>query len=464
MIPDDVRNIMTELNNAGFQAYIVGGSVRDVVLGKEPSDFDLATDARPEQVLALFSNTKSTDNSRAHGTVFVNGIDVTTFRTAHDEDGHNAKVKFTDSIFDDTMRRDFTFNGMAMDINGVVSDPFGGTQDLEDKLVRAIGDPWQRMKESYVRMLRACRFMALDPEMTMDRDLYFAINRNRALIHQVPVELIQRELMKMMSYPAPMNGIDAMHLGGLLNEVLPELVQTIGMQQKGCFKHQFNVFYHSLLAMSAIQAEKPLLRFAALLHDIGKPHCHTIGEDGRLHFYSHEEAGAKIAGDIMQRLRFSNSEIDYVTTLVREHMTLSTYYAPTTMRGVRRLLGRLGDVPIEDLLALKSADRFARDGVEKDDSEEENRIRRMVAKIVSESQALKVTDLAIGGNDLIEMGLEPGPLFGQILNRLLEEVLDNEKLNTEEYLMRRAREIIKSKGRNHDEETNLERASKKKTA
>ena len=443
MIPDSVREIMTQLNNAGYQVYIVGGSVRDVVLGKEPSDFDLATDARPEQIHALFGeDARSTENSCAHGTVFVRGIDVTTFRIDHDEDGRSARVEFADSILDDTSRRDFTFNGMAMLPNGEIYDPFDGQGDLERKVVRAIGDPEQRVKESYVRMLRACRFMALDLLVRMDINLHIAIRQNRFLIHQVPVELIQRELMKMMAYPAPMNGIDAMRTTGLLHEILPELAQTIGMEQKGCFKHEFNVFHHSLLAMSAVPAN-PLLRLAALLHDIGKPHCHAVDENGKLHFYSHEEVGAKIAGDIMHRLRFSNSEMDYVVTLVREHMTLSTYYAPTTMRGVRRLLGRLNSVPIEDLLLLKSADRFARDGLEKDDSDEQALIRQMVSKIRDKHHALRVTDLVINGDDLIAMGYVPGPDFGQALNQLLEEVLDDERLNTREYLLNRVETMMK---------------------
>ena len=438
MIPTDVRDIMAKLNSAGFQAYVVGGSVRDIVLGKEPSDFDLATDARPGHVHDLFADAKSTENSRAHGTVFVNGIDVTTFRTDHDEDGRSARVEFADNILDDTSRRDFAFNGMAMLPDGQIYDPFDGQGDLENKVVRAIGDPEQRVRESYVRMLRACRFAALDSEMTLDWNLVFAINHNCELIHQVPVELIQRELMKMMAYPAPMNGIDAMQITGLLPKVLPELFRTMRVQQKGCFKHEFGVFFHSLLTMSAVPTGKPLLRFAALFHDVGKIDTRSVDEDGSVHFYRHEEVGAKIAGDIMHRLRFSNSEIDYVTTLIREHMTLSSYFAPTTMRGVRRLLGRLGDVPIADLLLLKAADRFARDGIEKDTSEEEDRIRQMVATIRDEAHALKVTDLAINGNDLIGMGYVPGPLFGQILNCLLEEVLDRPERNNREYLLEKA--------------------------
>lgn len=442
MIPVNVQNIMAKLNSAGFQAYIVGGSVRDVVLGKEPSDFDLATDARPEQVCDLFGDAvKSTENSHAHGTVFVNGIDVTTFRTDHDEDGRNARVEFTDNILDDTSRRDFTFNGMAMLPDGQIYDPFDGQGDLERKIVRAIGDPEQRVKESYIRMLRACRFMALSLEMTMDYKLHLAIERNSSSIHYVPVELIQRELMKMMAYPDPMHGIMVMRTTGLLVEILPDLALAEHVPQENCHKHEFAVFYHCVLTMSVIPAEKPLLRFAALLHDIGKIDTRSVDEGDNVHFYRHEEIGAKIAGDIMHRLRFSNDEVAYVTTLIREHMTLSTYYAPTTMRGVRRLLGRLGDVPIDDLLLLKTADRFAQDGIEKDDSKEQDRIRQMVAKIVAENHALKVMDLAINGNNLIEMGLEPGPLFGQILKTLLEEVLDNEKLNDTMYLTRRVREL-----------------------
>lgn len=442
MIPENVRQIMAQLNRNGYQAYIVGGAVRDIVMGKAPSDFDIATDARPEEVHELFgADAKSTENSNVHGTVFVSGADVTTFRTDHDEDGFSAKVEFAESILDDVGRRDFTFNGMALLPNGEIYDPFDGRGDLELGIVRAIGEPRQRIRESYVRMLRACRFMALsgDAVMALAADLHLAIERERSSIHYVPPELVGRELMKMMAYPDPMNGINAMLSTGLLAEILPDLAIAERVQQDGCHMHQFDVLEHCLMAMNAIPAEKPLLRLAALLHDIGKIDTHSVDEEGGVHFYRHEEVGAEIANRIMRGLRFSNDEIGYVVTLIKEHMALCTYFAPTTERGVRRLMARLGNVPVEDLLLLKSADRFARDGVEKDDSEEQDRIRRMVAKIREEGHALKVTDLAINGYDLIEMGLEPGPLFGLIFNGLLEEVLDDTGRNNREYLLERVK-------------------------
>lgn len=444
MIPENVRQIMAQLNRNGYQAYVVGGAVRDIVMGKAPSDFDIATDARPEEIHELFgADAKSTENSQAHGTVFVRGIDVTTFRTDHDEDGHSARVEFAESILDDVSRRDFTFSGMALLPNGEIYDPFDGRGDLDRKVVRAIGSPGLRIQESYVRMLRACRFCALDDDMAIEGKLKSAIRSRRHLITKVPVELIQRELMKMLSYPAPRNGIEWMHSTGLLFHVLPDLNLCFDVKQEGCHLHQFNVGAHCNITMGRLPTSQPLLRLAGLLHGVGKLYTMSVGEDGGLHFYGHEKAGAELVEDAMRRLRFSNDEISYVTTLVREHMTLCSYFAPTTMRGVRRLMARLGDVPVEDLLLLKSADRFARDGVEKDDGKEENRICQMVARIREESHALKVTDLVIGGHDLIEMGLEPGPLFGQILGGLLEEVLDDAELNNREYLLERVKETVR---------------------
>lgn len=445
MIPKNVRQIIQELNSAKFQAFVVGGCVRDIVLGKEPGDFDIATDAWPEHIHKLFGgDAQSTPNSRAHGTVFVRGIDVTTYRTDHDEDGRNARVEFADSILDDMGRRDFTFNGMAIYSDGSVYDPFGGRDDLLNGIVRAIGDPADRIRESYVRMLRACRFMALGPAMSLEGDLHSAIERERGKIHYIPVELVQRELMKMMTYPFPSRGVNALRTTGLLGEVLPDLAITEWVLQENCHEHEFNVLDHCILAMSAVPADKPTLRFAALLHDIGKPSCYSVDEDGNVHFYRHEEVSAEIANRIMCRLRFSNDEIKHVTTLIKEHMVLNSYFAPTTMRGVRKLLARLGGVPVEDLIILKIADRFARDGIEKDDSSEVNRIRRMIAKIREENHALKVTDLAINGDDLIEMGLEPGPLFGWILNQLLEEVLTTPGKNNREYLLGKVQNGLQS--------------------
>lgn len=440
MIPEDIRQIMEQLNTNGFQAYVVGGAVRDIVLGKDPSDFDIATDAHPDQVHSLFGEAaQSTENSRNHGTVFVSGVDVTTFRTDHDEDGRSARAEFAESILDDVGRRDFTFNGMAMLPNGEIYDPFDGQQDLEAHLVRAIGDPVQRIRESYVRMLRACRFCALHPEMRLERELHRAIERDRASIHYIPPELIRHELMKMMAYPAPMNGIDALRTTGLLQEILPELACCLGVTQEGPY-HSHDVYYHALRAMSYVSQDRPLLRLAALLHDVGKPMRKTM--DGEVaHFYRHQEIGATLVEALMRRLRFSNEEISYTSTLVSEHMTLVSYYAPTSFRGVRRLLVRLGNVSIEDLLILRSADRYGRMGIEREDDAGQVRIREMVAQIREEEHALRVTDLEIDGDDLIAMGLEPGPIFSQILRGLLEEVLDDPRANDRSYLLQRAREI-----------------------
>lgn len=443
MIPQEVSTIMDELNSAGFQAYVVGGAVRDLALGIEPNDYDVATDATPSEVETLFgAAVQSTDNSRQHGTVFVYGIDVTTFRTDHDEDGFSARIEFASSILDDVSRRDFTFNGMAMLPNGEVYDPFNGQGDLENRMVRAIGDPRSRICESYVRMLRACRFMALHEEMVMDPELAFAIRRESGSMLYVPAELIQHELMRMLSYPAPLNGLRAMYNTGLLIEILPELALCENVSQENCHLHQFDVLEHSFLVMSALPMAQPLLRLAGLLHDVGKGTTRTVDASGAVHFYGHETASVGIARNMLVRLHFSNADIQYVTTVIREHMALCAYRRPTIDRGVRRLMARLGEiVSIEDILELSNADRFGRAGVANQHPHLES-ILESVGRIRQDNNALQITDLVIGGHALIEMGYTPGPGFGRVLRALLEEVLDMPSLNNRTYLLDRAQELM----------------------
>jgi len=421
------------LEKRGFDAYFVGGCVRDNFLGVVAHDIDIATNATPEQVEDVFKHTHKVKTvGKAFGVVIVDGVEVATFRTdAYGGLDHkDCVVTYTKTIEEDLSRRDFSVNAMAMDLQGNLIDPFGGVRDLRDRVIRFVGNGHARIEEDPNRMLRACRFVAqLDGELS--ELTLTAIRDSRDLMKFVAPERVRTEILKAMKTRRASKFFYALHDTGLLSAVFPSL--------DGCWDHEGgnyhpeDVFTHSMLTGDSISAGCPLTRLAGYLHDVGKPVTYNP-ETGQ--FLEHEKVGADLVKTELLNLRFTFKEIRTVVGLVEMHMRTATVL---TDKGVRRLLKKLTDkgVGYRDYLRLFLADRNANTGLEKMTSQA---VRQMVNTVEDqmsvESGVVKVTDLAVNGHDVMTVtGFESGPKVGQVLNDLLEMVLVNPEFNTRDYLM-----------------------------
>jgi poly(A) polymerase/tRNA nucleotidyltransferase (CCA-adding enzyme) len=424
--------IVKTLKSRGFAAYLVGGCVRDSLLGREPSEWDITTSARPEEVGKLFAKTVPTGLD--YGTVTVlladGRYEVTTFRSdANYVDGrHPGNVRFTADIHQDLSRRDFTINALAAEPGtDLIIDDFHGQRDLADKIIRSVGDPVARFSEDGLRPVRACRFAA-KLEFTIEDNTFAAIPKTLSIVKKVAVERLHDELVKMLGAARPSIGLELMRKSGLLRIILPELEACYGVSQPPAF-HKYDVYWHSLYACDAAPETDPILRLAALLHDIAKPPC-KVEET----FYNHDRAGAVMAEDILQRLKFSGAEIERITGLIANHMF--DYTARWSEAAVRRFLRRIGGVNnVADLFALRRADVAAM--IKVNDGSYLSELQKRIDKIVAEENALNVGELKVDGHDVMQaLDLPPGPRVGRILNDLLEKVLDDPQLNNRETLLR----------------------------
>jgi len=361
---------------------------------------------------------------------------VTTYRTegGYSDSRRPDSVDFVSDIREDLRRRDFTMNAMALDpLAGVFLDPHGGENDLERKVVRAIGDPAERFGEDALRMLRAIRF-ATQLGFTVDPPTLENIARLSQRIAAVSPERVRDELTKLIQSSNPSYGLRLLNDTGLLLTVLPELAEGIGVQQRG--NHRFDVFEHSLRACDAAPADNLSLRLAALLHDIGKPRALETGDDGERRFHGHDQVSAEMAEQILRRLRFPNKVIDSVTHLVRHHMF---HYTPNwTDAAVRRFIARVGAGHVPELIALRAADGQAVRG-EKVDTRALGEFSLRVQRTIAQQEALTIRDLAVNGRDLMDAGIPAGPSLGVVLESLLETVLDDPAQNTPERLVEIAR-------------------------
>ena len=429
LIPAQVRWVLRRLRRAGHAAYLVGGCVRDLLLGRPPGDWDVTTSAEPAVVQRTFPRTRPTGIQ--HGTVTVlagnRPVEVTTFRT---EGGYSDRrrpdwVRFTPSLEEDLARRDFTINAMALDADGRLVDPFGGLQDLTAGVVRAVGDPEERFREDALRMLRAIRFAA-QLEFILDPATLGAIARHAALLDHVSRERIRDEFSKLLLAPHPADALRLLKSTGLLERFLPELLEGDGVAQN--VHHAYTVFDHNI---RACQEAPPALhlRLAALLHDIAKPRCLSIDERGERHFYHHEVVGAQMADEILRRLRYDNATRRRVVHLVRHHLALH-HYPDMTDAAVRRLIRRIGLEHLEDLIKLRIADRRASGTKRTALSRGARLLLQRIEKVLQEDAAFGLKDLAVDGYDVMRvLQIEPGPLVGKILKALLEAVLDDPSLN-----------------------------------
>jgi tRNA nucleotidyltransferase (CCA-adding enzyme) len=434
-VPDDVVKIVERLRQGGFEAYVVGGCVRDAIRGVEPADWDVATSARPEHIQRLFPRRSLYTNR--FGTVVVRTaereVEVTTYRVEAEYSDHRRpdEVAFTDSLREDLARRDFTMNAMAWRPPNELLDPFGGTADLGSRLVRAVGDPGERFREDALRMLRAVRFATV-LEFRVEPATAEAIRTNAHLAAELSGERIQQELTKILLARRPSDGFRLLSDLGLLAVICPELEACRRTPQDKAAAQ--DVFEHSLATVDATPQADLVLRLAGLLHDIGKPETFADG-----HFHQHEFVGEAKARKILARWRFPKETIAEVAHLVRNHMFW--YQEAWTPSAVRRFIRKVGLDHIPALFALRKADNVG-SGARSPRMYALEALWLRVQQEIARANAFSKRDLAVDGHDIMrELGIPQGPEVGRILNELFERVLDDPDLNTRESLLDLARQI-----------------------
>ncbi len=428
MIPEKVQNVITALVEGGFQAYLIGGCVRDLLLNRTPGDWDVATDAVPAQVMDTFP--QSVPSGIKYGTVLIEGtpiVEITTFRREGPySDGRRPDtVEFSRSLEEDVSRRDFTVNGLAMSTTGRVIDHVRGLEDLKARVIRAIGDPDQRFDEDALRLIRAVRFVS-QLGFTVEPETLKAIHRKADSIQRVAAERVREEFSKILLSPRPGDGVRLLGTTGLLRSIIPELYACKSFDQDSKY-HDKDVFEHLLKTTDAVPPILPL-RLAALFHDIAKPLTRTEGkQQGESHYYGHDKKGADMTKDILTRLRFDKKTTLTTASLVREHM--SRFAAPgKKLIGVKRLINRVGEENLPLLFSLQEADILA--SAPPHDRSTLVRMKKAIDQVLSEKQPRQIKDLAVNGKDLLAWGVEPGPQVGLILNSMVELVLSDPSRNT----------------------------------
>jgi tRNA nucleotidyltransferase (CCA-adding enzyme) len=439
-IDKEVIALCARLAEKGKRGWVVGGCVRDLLLGREVSDWDIATDALPEEVVKIFPRVIPTGIQ--HGTVTVmvkgRGYEVTTLRgeAAYSDGRRPDEVSFVDDIVKDLARRDFTMNAIAIDpTNGHVVDPFDGQKDLAARVLRAVGVAEERFSEDGLRVLRAARFVAT-LDVTLDPATERAIRPTLDTFRKVSQERVRDEWVKAMKANKPSRAFEVMRTTGILEVTCPELLLGVGLEQNKW--HEYDVWKHGMECLDACVGD-PILRIAAMLHDVGKPQSRAFSEKTNdWTFYDHERIGAEIADPICTRLKFSNEERARITSLVRHH--LFHYTDEWSDSTVRRWIRRVGMDRVEDLYRLNEADVRGKGRDCTADLEALARLKVHVAKVLAAGAALSTRDLKINGNDLMkELGIKPGPILGKILTELLEEVTNDPDLNNRDALLGRAK-------------------------
>ena len=431
-LPKHVKAIITTLENAGFEGYAVGGCVRDTLLGKEPDDWDITTSATPQQVKDLFPRT--IDTGIQHGTVTVlmdkETYEVTTYRIDGEyEDGrHPKEVVFTANLLEDLKRRDFTINAMAYNTRSGIVDAFGGMDDLENKIIRCVGEPTERFTEDALRMMRAVRFSG-QLGYEIEEKTGQAVTQLAPTLSKISAERICTELTKLMVSAHPDYLRKAYELG-MTNVFMPEFDAVMRTLQNNPH-HCYSAGEHILHSLTYVRSDK-ILRFAMLFHDFGKAVTRTTDEKGIDHFHGHVEKSAVMADQIMKRLRFDNDTREKVVRLVKYH----DLEIGLTPKAVRRAIVKVGQDLFPYLLEVKRADVLAQSMFQRDQKEEElHQLEEIYKEIIAKNDCTSVKMLAINGSDLIQAGMQPGKELGETLQKLLELVLEDPSLNTKEYLL-----------------------------
>ncbi len=434
--PISVMKIIETLEQAGFEAYAVGGCVRDSLLGRNPSDWDITTSARPEQVKALFSHT--IDTGIRHGTVTVMlehvGYEVTTYRIdgEYEDSRHPKEVIFTPLLTEDLKRRDFTINAMAWNPRAGIIDEFGGMKDLDEGIIRCVGSPEERFSEDALRMMRAVRFSA-QLGYEIEPATKAAIRKLAPNLTHVSAERIQVELVKLVESMHP-DYLRVAYETGITRVVLPEFDLCMETEQHNPH-HCYTVGEHMLHSMLAVSSNR-YLRLAMLLHDIAKPEKKKTDEQGIDHFHGHQEASEEMAKVILRRLKFDNETIRIVSRLIGFH----DYRFPAERRSVRRAVWKVGEDLFPMLLQVKEADTVAQSLYEREEKLEWiAKVEKLYREILKDRECLSLKDLAVTGRDLIRAGCAPGPELGRILNEMLQDVLEHPEHNNKEYLLQSIR-------------------------
>lgn len=435
-LPESVKDILEKFDKAGYEIYIVGGAVRDLIMTRTTNDWDFTTNATPDEILKIVSGGLYNNQ---FGTVFTANPDdpnrpheITTFRTEEEYEDfrHPKKVAWGKTLKEDLGRRDFTINALALDKNQKIIDLYGGQKDIEEKLIRAVGDPDARFSEDALRMMRAVR-IAAELGFTIEEKTFEAIKKNASLINKIAKERIKEELFKLLASPNPYEGIVIFRNSGLMQEILPELEKCFGVEQRSPGRHHiYDVGNHLLMSLKYCKSEDPVTRFATLVHDIGKPQTYRKLESGTITFYNHEMVSTKIAENIADRLRFSKKEKDKFIVLIRWHQF--TVDEHQTDSAIRRVLRNVGLENMEDMLALRVADRLG--GGARETSWRLEEFKKRLIEVQKEPFSIK--DLKIDGTDVMkELNLSPGPEVGRILSKLFDEVVEKKVKNDKKSLL-----------------------------
>ncbi len=432
-LPDRVDRIITILQNHGYEAYAVGGCIRDSILGREPEDWDITTSAMPEETKALFA--KTFDTGIEHGTVTVlmgdEGFEVTTYRIdgEYEDSRHPKEVTFTRNLKEDLLRRDFTINAMAYNEKDGLVDIFGGITDLEAKIIRCVGDAKERFSEDALRILRGIRFAA-QLGFAIDEETEEGMRRLAPTLAHISAERIQAELTKMIVSDRPELLRKAYELG-ITKVFLPEF-DRIMLTEQETPHHIYSVGEHTLHAMQNIRADK-VLRLTMLLHDMGKPALKTTDADGTAHFKRHAAESQIIANDVMKRLKFDNDTLHKVTHLVCYH----DYRMPATAKNVRRAMNKIGEGLFPLYMEVRRADVLAQSMYQREEKIRNlDEIEKLYREITQAGECVSLKTLAVSGKDLINAGMKPGKELGVCLNQLLELVIEDPTLNKKELLLK----------------------------
>lgn len=451
-IPKEIIAVYKQLQSKGFDVYFVGGCVRNMLMEMSVKDWDLTTNATPQEIQAVFpdgfyDNTFGTVGiplKHVAETEHAGVVEITTFRTeqGYSDRRHPENISWGKTIAEDLERRDFTMNAIAMKVTNdnqtALVDPYHGQEDIKNKLIKAVGDPKLRFKEDALRLMRAVRF-ATTLSFSIEEKTLQEVMNDAILLQEISHERIRDELMKILASEYPYDGVMLLKNTGLLQYILPELLEGIGVSQVRPGRHHTSdVFTHNVMSLKFCPSSDPLTRFATLIHDIGKPKVAGADEQGLVTFYNHEIVGANMARDICDRLHFSKKQREKVVTLIRWHMF--TVDEKTTDSAVRRFIRRVGIENIPDMIALRVGDRLG-SGTETAESWRLKLFKKRVEEQLAPAP-FSINDLAINGNDVMkELNIKPSRKVGEILQQLFEEVDEDLSKNTKEFLLTRIKEL-----------------------